>query len=118
MDWKEMLEKHGKELAEFEDRKKEEWEKLIRYGEPTQIQREKYREQYWKEYNTLVKENHFEARFIIEKEKLDKAHLNWLKEQARAFPEVTHWQTRIDEVVNKDLEKAKTKDKEIDKDRD
>lgn len=115
MDWKEMLEKHGKELAEFEDRKKEEWEKLIRYGEPTQIQREKYREQYWKEYNTLVKENHYEAKFIIEKEKLDKAHLNWLKEQARAFPEVTHFQERIKEELEKD--RNKNKDKEIDKDR-
>jgi hypothetical protein len=115
MDWKEMLEKHGKELAEFERKKKEEWEKLIRYGPPTPTQRQQYREQYWKEYNTLVKKTFFEAKFMLEKERLDKSHLNWLRDQAKAFPGVTHWQERINEVTNKDLEKSKGK--EADKDR-
>lgn len=120
MDWKEMLEKQGKELAEFETRKKEEWEKLIRHGPPTPIQRQQYKDQYWKEYNTLVKNTFYEAKFMLEKEKIDKSHLKWLKDQAKAFPGVPYFQERVNEELerNQNKEKDKTKEKGIDRDRD
>lgn len=97
MTWEEMLQKHEQELADFEKAKKEDWEHIRSLGTPDDLAQQ-FNDKYNEDYKTLVANTYKEASTMLEKEQQDKAHLKYLQEQAKKFPEVEYWQNRIDQI--------------------